>query len=283
MIKTRITNELKSWIPDNIKNIIRHYPPFNYSTQFIQWQPKFEQFNVSDYFLFRCDDYETTFIAENNLAITLATPVNCRHMFYFFDENGELCGEYEVDDNGYHFKLNIDETMVNHENLGGFIHQTWYEKELIDKLKSESKQQLIFQHRGYTGFKKRNNSLSIFSFVHGNYGALYVDEAGKRKCLARLAKSHFYTPQYIIKPSSSYEFFFLNPTCQDMEITIILKGDNGDMVKHENVIHAYSPYRYKIEEHSISDECNITWKSNLPICRAIVFENNKHGFDVFHS
>mgnify|MGYP000085334592 FL=1 len=284
MIIKKLIAKLKPLVPKKLKPFLLLMPPFNYSTPYINSIPKFEQFNVSDYFLFRRDEYETVFIAENNLALTLASPVECKHVFYFFDAHGVLCGSHKIVDSGYHLRLNIDNSMVGDIKIGGFIHQTWYKKLFTDELNSVSQRPLIFQHRGYTGFRKKNNPSSVFSFLHGNFGALYIDKHAKRSSLARLATVHNYTPQYILKPTSMYEFYFLNPVNKDMEIIIELKDDRSNIIhKHATTIKAFSHYRFEISGSPIDGECNITWKSSLPICRAIVFEATGNRFDVFHS
>ena len=60
-------NMIRSKLPNNFKKLLRHLYPFNSSIPYAYFQPSLNQFNVSDFFLFRCDGFETIFIAENNL------------------------------------------------------------------------------------------------------------------------------------------------------------------------------------------------------------------------
>ena len=62
-------NKIKSWVPNGLKKIVGYSYPLNRSIAYKYFQPNFDQLNISDFFLFRCDDFETVFIAENNLAI----------------------------------------------------------------------------------------------------------------------------------------------------------------------------------------------------------------------
>ena len=68
-------NKIKSWVPNGLKKIVGYSYPLNRSIAYKYFQPNFDQLNVSDFFLFRCDDFETVFIAENNLAILTTNPV----------------------------------------------------------------------------------------------------------------------------------------------------------------------------------------------------------------
>lgn len=283
MISKKISALLKSWVPGSVKEIIRRLPLFNYSDPYLHVTPKDEQFNVSDYFLFRCDEYETVFIAENNLAITLAEPIKCTHVFTFYDSGGVMFRRYEVVDSDYHYSLNIDHEIAGVHSMGGFIHQTYYEKENIEKLNCISEKKLNFQHRGYTGFRNKKLNNVMYSFVHGNFGALYINKNGEMESLARHTKEHSYTPQCIINPNNSYEFYFLNPVNKDMKITVIIKDVHDNKIVSEDTIKAFSPYRFEINRGAVDAVSNITWTSKLPICRAIVFEKSEDGFDVFHS
>ena len=99
--------------------------------------------DVSDFFTFRLGEYETIFIAENNLALLTTKAVNCYHVLHFFDENGGPCGIHEVESEGFHCKLYIDVKMTNGNEFGGFTHHVRYTeephqkyKELLDYLKT---------------------------------------------------------------------------------------------------------------------------------------------------
>ena len=45
----------------------------------------------------------------------------------------------------------------------------------------------------------------------------------------------------------------------------------------------FGSYKFELNTFSESQIQNISWKTNLPVGRAIVFENNGVLFDVFHS
>jgi len=276
-------DKIKSWVPHSFKKIVSYSYPFNRSNQYTYFQPNFDQLNVSDFFLFRCDNFDTVFIAENNLAIFTSDPVECKHVFYFFSISGSNCGRFEVNSDSFHYQLKIDSEMTGGETIGGFIHQTAYPNEFLEKIPVIDSKQLIFQHRGYTGFRRKESSSSCFSFLHGNFGGMYIHK-GKLHSMSRQRSEHFYTPQIIIKNDKFYELFFLNPTSKMLIISIFLIDKfNQTRTIGNSKISPFGSYKFELNTFSESEIQNISWKTNLPIGRAIVFENNDVLFDVFHS
>ena len=280
-----IYSQLKKYIPKTIKKFIRYSFPFlNNSVPYKFREPSFKGFNVSDFFLFRCDNYETIFVAENNLALVLAEPIVCHHKFYFFNKFGNRCGFFEVSDDSFHYNLNINKKIVGGEELGSFIHQTGYLNSDLKKLISLQSKSIIFQHRGYTGFRRSADESPIFSFVHGNFGAMYIDNKNKVHSLSTQRKKHFYTPQIIIKPGNSYDFFFNNPGVNKLSIKIILFNKANKLFMDESVvINSLSSYRFNLSDSYREEDLNISWETHLPIGRAIVFEYQGSSFDVYHS
>lgn len=245
------------------------------------YHSKFGRFksDVSDFFAFRLDDYETVFVAENNLALLLSEPVECEHIFHFFNTDGEACGLHRVNSNKFHYSLNIDTGMTNGVEIGGFVHHVRYSSSLTTKhaiLLSD----ISFQHRGYTGFRK--NSASNFSFSHGNFGAVYLDN-GKVKSLARLRGKHVYTPQFTIKPEYSYDLIFSNPTDKQTCISFLLQNEDSIKVIDDRCIHSHATHMLTIQKGDVLQESNIAWETDLPVGRCTVFEYNEEYFDVFHS
>ena len=276
-------NSIKSKLPYNIKKVIRSIYPFNRSNPYTCFQPSFDQFNVSDFFLFRCDNFETVFVAENNLALLSAKPVECKHIFYFFTSSGNNCGKFEVSSSLFHYELQIDSQMTGGELIGSFIHQTVYSNESLKKESALILNQLIFQNRGYSGYKRKDSNYSNYSFLHGNFGSMYIHN-GKLSSLSRQRSAHYYSPQIIIKIDKLYEFYFINPTNKKLNLSIFLKNNSNNSSNSENVeIPPMGLYKYDLITSLENEICNISWKTNLPVGRAIVFENNDLLFDVFHS
>ena len=276
-------NKIKSWVPSSLKKIVRDSYPLNKDELYTPFLPNFFQFNISDFFLFRCDNFETVFIAENNLALLTSNPVECKHIFYFFSISGSNCGRFEENSDSFHYQLKIDSEMTGGEAIGGFIHQTQYSSELLEKTSVADSKQLFFQHRGYTGFRRKESRSSCFSFVHGNFGGMYIRK-GKLLSLSRQRAEHYYTPQIIIKTEKFYELFFLNPTNKKLIVLIFLVDKYNKSRTIGNIkVDPFGAYKFELNTLCENEIENISWKTNLPVGRAIVFENNDILFDVFHS
>jgi hypothetical protein len=169
------------------------------------------------------------------------------------------------------------------ETIGGFIHQTEYSREFLEKTPIINSKQLIFQHRGYTGFRRKESSSSCFSFLHGNFGGMYINK-GKLLSTSKQRSEHYYNPQIIIKTDKFYELFFLNPTSKKLIISVILIDKfNKSRTIGNSKVDPFGSYKLELNTFSKSEIGNISWKTNLPVGRAIVFENNGVLFDVFHS
>jgi hypothetical protein len=243
---------------------------------------KFGKFDadVSDFFAFRTERYETIFIAENNLALLVGQPIECRHIFHFFDSFGNPCGVFKVSSENFHYKLSINDQIIRDVKFGSFTHHVQYSDETISQY-GELLTDISFQHRGYTGFRMALES--GFSYVHGNFGGMYVDCHRRIRSLARLRGKHTYTPQFTIKPNYSYDFIFSNPTRRNTCIKFLLTNDNFTKVLSEECLNPHGTYKFTLNESNIQNDCNISWETNLPVGRCLVFENNGKYFDVFHS
>ncbi len=276
-------NKIKSKLPFGVRKLIRHLYPFNKSNPYNYYHPRFNQLNISDYFLFRCDNFESIFIAENSLAIFSAEPIECKHLFYFFNVSGNKCGKFEIVSALFHYQLNIKTHMTGGEKIGSFIHQTIYSNDLLNKESDLKSNKLIFQHRGYTGYRSLNSKHDNYSFLHGNFGSMYFHK-GKLLSLSTQRAEHSYTPQIIIKAGKFYELYFNNPTNKILKIsiTLILKSNKLSSIK-TLYINPMGSYMFEYSSNSESEIGNISWKTNLPVGRAIVFENDGVLFDIFHS
>jgi len=235
--------------------------------------------DVSDFFTFRLDEYETIFIAENSLALLTAETLNCHHVFHFFDENGSPCGIHKVESEDFHYKLPIDVKMTGGNKFGGFTHHVRYSEELLQKYQ-ELLDDLVFQHRGYSGFRKDVNS--GYSYVHGNFGGICLDNKQNIRSFARIRERHTFSPQFIIKPNYRYDLIFSNPVDKEMRIKFILIDGDSIQILKEARLNAYATYKLVLDRPIISN-CNIAWETNLPVGRCVIFEYNNEFFDVFHS
>jgi hypothetical protein len=237
-------------------------------------------YDISDLFIFRLDQFETIFIAENNLALLLGKHIKCNHIFNFFDLKGQPCGLVKVEDRKYSFKLSIDKETTNGEEFGSFTHHTEYPKKILEKY-SKLLLDISFHHRGYSGY--RRSEVFGYSYVHGNFGGLYLDNHNRLRSLARLRRNHIYTPQLIIKSDFSYDFLFANPTNKNVNIKFFLIKDESSKLINEATLLPWATHRTSLGDSIIEKNCNISWETSFPIGRCIIFEYNSNFFDVFHS
>lgn len=235
--------------------------------------------DISDLFSFILDGFETIFIAENSLALLIGKSIECNHIFHFFDINGYLISTYKISSKRFHYTLIINKEITRGAKFGSFTHHIQYSSNIINE-NENLLNDVSLQHRGYTGYRKDVNS--GFSFVHGNFGGLYVSN-NKIKSLARNRVKHTYTPQLIIKPSHKYEFIFSNPTNKDSNIKFLLIGKNDVKILKEICLKSYASFKFSLNHIEIREDSNIAWETNLPIARCITFEHFDKYFDVFHS
>jgi hypothetical protein len=236
--------------------------------------------DISDFFTFRLDGYETIFIAENNLALLTGKIMNCRHIFHFFDNDGNLCSIHKVESKAFHYKLSINSKMTSGVKFGSFTHHVQYNDEIIKQNKALLTD-ISFHHRGYSGFRK--NPKNSFSYVHGNFGGMYIDKQQNIQSLARLRGKHVYTPQFTIKPNYSYDLVFSNPMNRKICIKFLLIDGHSTKALKKICLDSHATYKFVLHDLDIKNDCNISWETNFPIGRCIIFEYSKNRFDVFHS
>lgn len=268
-----------------MKNLFRKLFKFNSylnRSPFSLINSKFNKidYDVSDFFAFRLDGYETVFIAENNLALLSGQHIKCTHLFHFFDLEGNSCGVVEAEDDKFSYRLEINESITNGREVGGFTHHVKYPDAMLEKY-SGLLSDISFQHRGYTGFRRSKDF--GYSYMHGNFGGLYFDKHNRLKSLARLRGKHIYTPQLIIKSDYSYDFLFSNPTNRSVSIKFFLINNNSLENIEEALLPPYATHKTTLSDSRIPNDCNISWETNFPIGRCVIFEYNSDYFDVFHS
>jgi len=236
--------------------------------------------DISDLFTFLLDDYETIFIAENNLALLAGKSIECNHIFHFFDNNGNLINTFETSSYLFHFKLLINTKITGGSKFGSFTHHVKYSNTIINEY-GKLMTNISFQHRGYTGYRKDLHS--GFSYVHGNFGGIYIANNNKIKTLARNRARHIYTPQMIINPFHKYEFIFSNPTKKNLRIKFFLIGLEVVKTLKEICLTPYASFKFSLDDFDVENPSNICWETSLPIARCIAFEHIDNHFDVFHS
>ena len=153
---------------------ILNFKSYINANPFSIWRTKIKKIDrdVSDLFSFRIDTYEMEFVAENNLALLASEKVNCKHILHFFDQEGNASNIHIIQSNELHCRISITPEVTGGAKIGSFLHSVEYDDSTSDLYRSIMKG-VSFQHRGYLGFKKDSES---FSYVHGNFGGLYIDK-----------------------------------------------------------------------------------------------------------
>jgi hypothetical protein len=250
------------------------------SSPFSIWLTKIIPVNndISDLFAFRIDLYEAVFVAENNLALLTTKNIPCKHILHFFDKDGCISNVHKIESEDFHCHIDLTKDVTGGVEIGSFTHHVEYDDNFLTKFKDEL-EDLSFQHRGYVGFRRYKKD---FSFVHGNFGAMYI-ENGNIKSLARQRSKYLYTPQFIIKSNYNYDLIFSNPTSKNISIKFILNKPNSTETIKKVVLNPFATCLYTISSRSLDSLYNISWSTNLPIGRCTVFEYDDNRFDVFHS
>jgi len=243
--------------------------------------PKIHKKEVSDLFIFKLNDYETQFVAENSLALLISDNALCCHHLIFFDTKGQLICDYKVFTESFHEKINLNKIPeLKGHSQGSFAHFTKYSKKVKERYSTYLKN-ISFQHRGYTGFRKSN--FPGFSYVHGNFGGLYVNKKLKVSSISRTRGKFIYTPQIKFQHNHIYELYFLNPNKKPIQIKlykIVLKNHENFATLNLGPM-CLSSYSLGIDnQHS---DYNICWETNMPVGRSIVFEEHNDSFNVLHS
>lgn len=265
---------IKKLIPLGLKKFIyRNFPPYNFSIPSREISPDLN-ISVSDCFLYRGRDYETIFVGENNIMTLLLEPIECHHELIFFNEQGIL---KTIKRTSMSRSVTFDLSNSIDCEYCNFIHQIRYSKTDKDKVERFLQSGATLQTRGYTGYRKLGNI--VYTYVHGNFGGLHFkNQKVNTYSLQRVL--HSYTPQYQFEPGYDYEVFFQNPTDRDLLFEVINQTNNKTI--NREVIQSLG---FSKTDFNVSEPTTLTWKSKLPIGRALIFENNPNSnhIDVFHS
>jgi hypothetical protein len=245
---------------------------------------------VSDFFLYRNGEYQTHFIAENRLGILEDQEVTCHHTITCFDRNGKIVGILNTSKSDVHTQISLHKISQGLDEYGGFIHTTRYDLDSLQKCHLKEKME-VGQHRSYTGYRSvEHETDGIFSYVHGNFGGISIDDQGNIKLRATSRKPFCYVPQFSFESKLKYELFFSNPTPKRIKVTLYSHSryeDDSEIGYLE--IPSLGTQIFILDSELMPDKTSncIYWVSDLPIYRAICFEHNPQtslkNFNVFHT
>lgn len=274
MIKNRIKKILGSRATIFVSHLLnKNYSPMKLRARVLP------DCAYSDFFIYKPNYFKNIFKAENSLAIINKKPINVTHKFKFFTSKGLKFDEFCFKSSDYFVNIEFPRFQTNEDYLS-FTHEikTLNDSQLIKNLFGW-RSLISLQHRGYTIYQKRKNSLG--SSAHGNFG--FINTRNKYHNGAFQSKLDFlYTPSYAFDKDSKYNLVFNNPTEKLLKIKFIF--NNNESIHNHKTLFLEPMGTNFIEFKDYSGI--ITFVSRLPVCRALIFKNpeiDAKDFDVLHS
>ena len=235
--------------------------------------------SYSDFFFYCQRFFLNSFRAENTLSLLLKRPINVNHIFVFYTQDGVKFKEISFKSSDLIISIDFPKFKTNDKYLS-FTHEIIPTKEELKIKNIIGKNDLIsLQHRGYSIFYKKNNSMG--SIVHGNFGVICPSNI--KKSAARQRKIEFsYTPTYEFEYDSNYELLFNNPTNKILKIKVFYKNSSLNSSIEEINVKPMGTRYINLKNY----KGQITFNSKLPICRPLILKNpnmKSSNFDVLHS
>lgn len=225
--------------------------------------------SCSDLFFYRNDNYSTTYIQENTKSLYSASISFFLINIVFFNKDGKELFRVMHELNSYDFTINFDKYSNKLDKYGTFL------------IFSSEKLNFIPQFRGYVGYKRKFDEQ--YSFVHGNFGALYANENDNFQCGLNFisGKIFNYSPQLEFKQTHTY--IISNPFLFDINVTFSLFANNDLNRIQTKTIKPFATSFFVSKDKLFNVDAIPVFSSNIPALRPIIFDEYKDHFDVLHS
>jgi hypothetical protein len=279
---------IKKILPNILIDLLGHLININFRYHSFQYNDN--STCVSDLFLYRKGEFQTHFIAENRLGMLMDQKVTCHHTITCFDRNGKAVGVLKTSQPDVHAQINLCEISQDLDEYGGFVHTTRYDLDSLEKCHLKEKMEMGL-HRSYTGYRPvEYGDDGVFSYVHGNFGGVSIDDQGNIKLRATSRKPFCYVPQFSFESKLKYELFFFNPTPKTIKVKLYSYStyeDDSEIGYLE--IPSLGTQLFIVDSKLMPNKTSncIYWVSNLPIYRSVCFEHNPQAmlktFNVFHT
>jgi len=224
--------------------------------------------SCSDLFFYRNDNYSTIYIQENTKALYFSKKKSFEVCIVFFDSDGKEIFRKNLLLNSFDFVVNLDKYHKNLDKYGSFF------------IFSNEKLEFIPHFRGYIGYKKRLDSQ--YNFVHGNFGALYIDS--KKNIQTKLNfsnnKKFSYSPQLCLEENQT--FVILNPFNFEINVEFSYLKENDLKIIETGIIKSFGIFFFKAEKNICCNDLVPVFSSNIPALRPLIFIENNYFFDVLH-
>ena len=263
---------LKNYLKKNIfANLIRN-SIHSFPSAYIS--PKLKKTSISDFFFYKCnEDFSSKIMLFNLSSHVLPEIVQSEIVkLFFFDQHGMLLKSVD-------YKLEyqeIREIMISDlvdDGYGSFFAFHLF-KNFGELLENNS----YIAERGYAAYKSKD---SIWSFVHGNHNAAYLDNKYNIKSILgkSLKKNNFYTPQVSFLDQNEFEIIINNPSKSNISVEINLKDKFNSII--EKKIFDINSFGTKV--FSCKKKIDILELNSMNILnRPIIIKYYESNFDIFH-
>lgn len=229
--------------------------------------------SVSNYFFYRNDDFKTLHILENPAFIHNCAETEVVIRLTFHDRYGKVCHHKDYRFSSREKLIDFSDFKASLDEYGGF----WLS--LIEN--KNSNLPFIHHFRGYTGYSRSSTDPKFYSYVHGNFGALFLKNEKTHSLTRRSTKNFYYTPQ--VEIGRQQDFFFVNPYEVAMETTMMINSANGSQKVGELKLPPFGAGVLSAPKGKWPGT-TATFACKSPVNRPIVFEYyDNQAFDVLHT
>lgn len=263
-----------------LKNLLKKNVNFNKIRNSLNFKPsayispKIKKTSVSDFFFFKESDNFNSKIMLFNLSSHVLPEIKQTEKIklFFFNQNGILIHETEIILNYQETREVIISDIIKNE-IGSFFAFHIFDNfgDLLDK-------NSFIAERGYVAYKSND---SIWSFMHGNHNAAYLDNKFKIHSIlgSSFSDNNPYTPQVSFLDQEEFEVILNNPSKNYTIVKMILKDDQENIIKKEELeIKPFGTNIYNCKKKINTLELNSKNIFNRPI----IIKYYKDNFDIFH-
>ena len=257
----------KSFMINKIRNSFNFLPS-------VYLEPKIKKTSISDFFYFNLtNNFQTKLLLFNLSSHVLPEcEQNEKVKFFGFDFDGNLIFQNEI-------ILEYQETQeILISDFTDAFYGSFFAFHIFDNFGDLLEQNSFISERGYVAYKYCD---SIWSFVHGNHNAAYLDNKNKIHSIlaSSFMKNNSYQPQVSFLDQENFELIINNPSNSHNKIIINLKDLNHKSIDVFNFnIKPFGTLKFSSRLKANLVEIN----SNFILNRPIIIKYYKNNFDIFH-
>ncbi len=236
--------------------------------------PNIKKTSVSDFFYFNLTNNFDTKIMLFNLSSHVLPDIKQKEIvkFFIFDNKGILIKNYDFD-------LEYQETLeIKISDLVTNCFGSFFAFHIFENFGDLLEKNSFISERGYVAHRINK---SLWSFVHGNHNAAYLDNNFNiHSIIAKsFLKNNFYIPQVSFIDQDEFDLVFNNPSKESCYLEVIEKDDgNKIIIKKIISINPLGTNIYKSKNKANSIEIN----SKIVLNRPLIIKYYKNSIDIFH-